>query len=283
MKKVSVITDSTAFLPKEYLDQYDIPMAPAMILWSGETLLDGVDIQPAEFYSRLSSARELPTTSQATPSIMKAIFEEKLEKGFDILAIYISQKLSGTYGSGVQAKEMVGADNIALIDSGSGAMGAGWLVLLAARAAEAGASLEECKALVENARENVGILLMVDTLEFLHRGGRIGGATRFLGTALKLKPILEVKDGAFEGLERVRTQRKALDRLVDLTIERIAGRSPVRLAVLHANAPQVAAELLEKMTRKIQCIETMMSEVSPGVGVHLGPGTVGAAFLAGVN
>ena len=125
MKKVAVDTDSTTFMPKEFLDRYDIRMAPVMILWSGETLLDGIDIAPADFYARLTTAKELPTTSQATPVIIKEMFEDRLKNDLDILAIYISQKLSGTYASAKQAKDMIGAENIALVDSGTGAMGAG--------------------------------------------------------------------------------------------------------------------------------------------------------------
>jgi DegV family protein with EDD domain len=146
-----------------------------------------------------------------------------------------------------------------------------------------GANLQKCRETLENALANTGLLLTVETLEFLHRGGRIGGASKFLGSALQLKPILEVANGSFEGLEKVRTRRKALDRLVDLTIERIGDRRPVEITALHANAEEVAHQLIEKVQERIETAHTYVTAVSPAVGVHLGPGTVGLAFLAGVE
>ncbi|MCJ7625824.1 MAG: DegV family protein, partial [Anaerolineaceae bacterium] len=276
-------TDSTTYLPAEYLEKYVIRVAPASVIWTGEELQDGIDILPAEFYSRLESDKEMPTTSQATPIVFKTIFEELLAEGYDILTIVISSKLSGTVASVEHALQMMPDANIELIDSMSGSMGAGWPVLEAAKAAADGANLAECKAIAERALENVGILLTVETLDYLHRGGRIGGAQRFLGAVLNMKPILEIADGGFEGLERVRTYKKAQNRLVELLQDRIDGRSPVRLAVLHANAPDVAKRLLEQASEVVHPIETIFTDVSPAVGVHLGPGTVGLAFMAGIE
>jgi DegV family protein with EDD domain len=282
-KKVALVTDSTTYLPSAYLEKYVIRVAPALVIWAGEEMQDGVDIQPGEFYSRLETDKEIPTTSQATPIKFKTIFEELVADGYDILTIVISSKLSGTVPSAQQAMQMMPEANIELIDSLSGSMGAGWPLLEAAKAAAAGASLAECKAIAENALENVGVLLTVATLDYLHRGGRIGGAQRLLGSVLQMKPILELVDGGFEGLERVRTYKKAQNRLVELLQDRIAGRSPVRLAVLHANAPEVANRLCEQASEVVNPIETVLTDVSPAVGVHLGPGTVGMAFMAGIE
>lgn len=281
MSKVALVTDSTTYLPDDYLEKYHISVIPVVMIWSGKELRDGVDIQPEEFYIRLESAEEMPTTSQPTPSAVKEVFEDLLDKGYDILGIFISQKLSGTYDSAIQALRMLPGKSIQVIDSRTGSMGAGWPILAAARAAMEGASLEECKAIADKALEEVGILLSLETLEFLHRGGRIGRAQRFLGSALNLKPILEVIDGEFIPLERVRTRRKSFERLVELLEERLAGRSPVHLAVLHANARETAEELLEKAAARVKPIETLISHVSPAVGAHLGPGTVGLAFMVG--
>jgi DegV family protein with EDD domain len=281
MSKVTLVTDSTTYLPKEFIDQYSIRVAPAMVIWSGEELRDGVDIQPSEFYSRLRTEREMPTTSQATPAAMKEIFEELSSEGNDILGVFISSKLSGTVASAEQALAMVPDANVEIVDSLSGSMGAGWPILEAAKAAARGADLAECKRIVLEALDHVGIVLMVDTLEYLHRGGRIGGAQRFIGTALAFKPLLEIEEGGFEAVEMVRTRRKALNRLVELLEDRIDNRSPVRLATLHADALDIAKQVLKKATATVHPIETMFSEVSPAVGVHLGPGTVGFAFMAG--
>jgi DegV family protein with EDD domain len=283
MSKVTLVTDSSTFLPKEYLDKYPISMVPVSLIWAGEILRDGIDIQPKDFYTRLQTAQSLPTTSQPSPEAFKEEFEKLLAKGHEILGVFLSSRLSGTFSSAEQALSMFPNKAIEIIDSLTGSMGAGWPILTAARAAVKGASLEECKLIVKNALENVGILLMPDNLEYLHRGGRIGGAQRFIGDLLHLKPILEVVEGKFIGLERVRTTQKALNRLVELLEERIHGRRPVHLGVLHANAPELAEQLLKVAAARIKPIETLVADVSPAVGSHLGPGTVGFAFMAGVE
>jgi len=283
MPKVALVTDSSTYLPKERMDPYVIRVVPLVVIWSGKELHDGVDIQPTDFYTRLQTAREMPTTSQPSPLAVKEVFDKLLAEGYDILGIFISSKFSGTFASAEQAQAILPGANIEIIDSLIGSMGAGWPILAAAQAAARGASLAECKAIAQKALENVGILLMVDTLEFLHRGGRIGGAQRFLGDALSLKPILEVVDGIFVGLERVRTRQKALKRLAELLEDRIAGRTPVRLAVLHANAPELANQMLQEAIQRVHPVDTIMADVSPAVGAHLGPGTVGFAFMAGIE
>jgi DegV family protein with EDD domain len=281
MSRVALVTDSTTHLPAEYLRQYPIWEVPVMLIWSGQELRDGVDITADEFYTRLRNSSTSPGTSQPPPVAFKEVFSQLLAEGYDILGVFISSKFSGTFASAQQAQEMFPGSKIEIIDSLTGSMGAGWPILSAARAALTGASLADCKALVERAIQHTGILLMVDNLEYLHRGGRIGGAQRFLGTALKLKPILEVVEGAFIGLERVRTRHKALARMVELLEQRIAGRKPVHLAALHASAKESAEYLLQAATARIETVETMLAGVSPGVGAHLGPGTAGVAFMAG--
>jgi DegV family protein with EDD domain len=142
--------------------------------------------------------------------------------------------------------------------------------------------LPECVALAQKATQHTGIFFAVDTLEFLHRGGRIGGATRFMGTLLNFKPILELRDGRVEAAERVRTRGKSLERIVELAVDQIGGRTPVRLSTLHANAPEDAKFVLEEATKKLNPIEVVYSEVSPVVGVHAGPGVVGIVYMAGM-
>ncbi len=281
--KIALVLDSTTTLPEGFLEGLEVRFAPAIIVWEGEELRDGVDIQPDAFFRRLASAKDMPTTSQATPIMFKEIYQELLDKGNELLVVTISSKLSGMYSSAVQAKEMFEKAKIEVVDSLTGTMTIGLSLKKVQDAIKAGASLEQCREVLDNALANTGVLLTVDTLEYLHRGGRIGNAQKFLGSALKLKPILEVVDGGFEGLEKVRTRTKALNRLVDLTLERIGDRRPVEIAALHADAQQVAEELIEKVQQRIQTTRTVVTSVSPGVGVHLGPGTVGLAFLAGVE
>ncbi len=282
MPKVAIVTDSTAYIPKDLVEHYRITVAPQILVWGNETFRDGIDIQPEEFYNRLKKASTMPTTSQVSIASFQQIFSQLLDEGYEVLAILISKLLSGTIDSAVQARELLPGAPIEIVDSKTTAMAMGFQVLAAARAAQEGASLAECKALAEKASQHVGVIFAVDTLEFLHRGGRIGGGTRFLGTALNIKPILEVTGGKVEAVERVRTRSKSLQRVVEMVGERIAGKQPVRLATLHANAPDDARLILEMANQRFNPMESIFSEVSPVVGTHAGPGTVGLAYIAGM-
>lgn len=281
MSKFAIVTDSTAYLPAELTKKYNITVAPQVLIWGEETFRDGVDIQPDEFYSRLKTAKVMPSTSQVSPATMQAIFQGLVDQGMDVLGIFISSKLSGTLQSAIQAKSMMEAtgEKVTLVDSQATAMALGFQALAAARAMDAGASLQECAAFAEKAHERTGVFFAVDTLEFLHRGGRIGGAQRFIGSALNLKPILALKEGKVEGVDRIRTKSKAHDRILELVSEQAKGKPNIRLATLHANAADDAKKLLERAAAELSPVETVFTELSPVVGTHAGPGTVGLAFI----
>ncbi|HSG25787.1 MAG TPA: DegV family protein [Anaerolineales bacterium] len=281
--KVALITDSTAYIPRDWIDKYGIKVSPAVVIWDGEELRDWYDITAEEFFTRLENSSTLPTTSQPTPAYFKDLYEELIAEGKDILGVHISSKLSGTFSSAEQAKAMMPDANIENVDTLSASMGEGWPLLMAVKAAQDGKSLAECRAVVEEACKHTGILLTVNTLEFLHRGGRIGGAKRLLGSALNLKPILQVTDGAIEPAENVRTRKKSLARLADMIIERIGDRRPIYMAAIHANAPEDAEAVLEIIGKKLPLKARMVTSVAPTVGTHTGPGTVGIAYMAGFD
>jgi DegV family protein with EDD domain len=284
MNDIALVTDSTAYIPPALIGQYAITVAPLVLIWGDKVYRDGVDIQPDEFYTQLKSAKAMPTTSQPSAEAMRDIFKPLVEGGSHVLGVFISEKLSGTMRSAVQAREELGSagDKVTVVDSNACAMAAGFQVLAAAKAAAAGASIRECAELVERCRDHVGVYFAVDTLEFLHRGGRIGGATRFIGSALNLKPILALRDGRVEAEDRVRTKSKALDRVLELVSTQVSGKGNVRLATVHANAEAEAKELLDKASKELGAIETMLAAVSPVVGAHAGPGTVGLCYMAGI-
>jgi DegV family protein with EDD domain len=281
MSKVAVVIDSTANIPQLLLDQFPIRVLPQTLVWDNATYRDGIDISPDEFYARLSVSRTLPTTSQVTPAEFLAVYNELFAQGYNVLTLVISTQLSGTLQSAIQARMQAPAGRVAVVDSYATSMTLGFQALEVARAARAGASLAECEDLALRLRNQGGTLFVVDTLKYLHLGGRIGGAARFLGTALDLKPILELTGGRIEAIERVRNKRKAIDRVLDITEQRIAGRKPLHLATLHAMAYNEAAELLDRACARFHPVESYVTEVSPVVGVHAGPGVVGLAFLAG--
>jgi len=284
MSKIALVTDSTTYMPPELVKKYSISVAPQVLIWGDQTYKDGVDIDSREFFTRLKTAKVMPTTSQVAVVSFQEIFQDLVEKDFSVLAVLVSAKLSGTIQSAVQAKELMGAagEKIHIVDSQSVAMALGFQVLAVARALEDGASLMEAIALAEKLHQSTGLFFAVDTLEFLHRGGRIGGAQRFIGTMLNMKPILAIQDGRVEGIERIRTKNKAHDRVLELILEKVAGRTPVRLATLHANAAEDARALLTRAEAALRPVESVFTEVSPTVGTHAGPGTVGLAFIAGM-
>ncbi|GAB4493917.1 MAG: DegV family protein [Anaerolineales bacterium] len=284
MKKVAIVTDSTAYIPKDLCEKYAITVVPQVLIWGEKTYEDGVDIQPDEFYQNLATAKVMPTTSQVSVPNMRKAFGSLLEQGYDVLGIFISSKLSGTLQSATEGRALLEKDkeHVEIIDSQTTAMAMGFQVLTAARAAAQGASLTECKALAEKIRAHTGVYFVVDTLEFLHRGGRIGGAQRLLGTALNLKPLLSVQDGKVEAVERIRTKAKAIERLIEIIGEQTAGKSPVRVATLHANAESEAREILSRVSSLTNASEAVFTSVSPVVGTHTGPGTVGIAYMAGI-
>lgn len=284
MTKIAIVTDSTSSLPSEYLKKYNITVVPQVLIWGEQTFEDGIDIQPDEFYRKLASSKMTPTTSQVSVVNMKNAFEQRLAEGYEVVGMFLSSKLSGTQQSAVQGRETLtsGKEKVHLVDTQTTSMSMGFQVLTVARAAAEGASAAECLALAERIKSATGIFFMVDTLEFLHRGGRIGGAQRLLGTALNLKPILTVKDGKVEAVERVRTKSKALVRLQELIAEQCQGKSPVHLASLNANAVEDAQAVLASASASLNAIESISAELSPVLGTHTGPGTVGLAYLTGL-
>lgn len=280
--KVAIVTDSTCGIPDRYLEGLPIHVLPLQVIWGETTYQEGIDITPAEFYHALSNTKVTPTTSQVTPGAFMKLYEQLINEGYDILSIHISSRLSGTIDSAIQARANFPSAHIEIVDSLVTSMALGFQVLQIARMAKSGASLQECKQAALQLPERSGATFVVSTLEFLHRGGRIGGASAFLGTALDLKPILELKEGRIEAVERVRTKSKALKRTIELVQSKLNGHKKIHLACLNANAPTEAQILLDEVTKALPAevvVETVFSEVSPVIGTHTGPGTVGLAFL----
>jgi DegV family protein with EDD domain len=276
--QVALVTDSTSVIPSELLAKYQIQVAPQVVIWDGETLEDGIDISPEQFYARLKTSPTMPTTSQATVVSFQKIFRPLVDAGRPIVAILISPKLSGTIQSAEQAKQDFPGAQIEIVDSMHAGMSLGYQVLMTARQIEAGRSFSEVVAYARSAKDHTGIMLVVDTLEFLHRGGRIGGAQRLLGTALNMKPLLHIEDGRIEALERIRTKAKALARMMELAEEKVKGHGQVRFAAMHAAAHSEAADLLAQAKASFSPVETILSWASPAIGTHTGPGTVALAY-----
>ncbi len=280
MAKVAIVTDSTCSMPSELIEQFDVRVAPQVVIWGEEVLEDGIDITGEEFYERLAQADEMPTTSQATIGSFKKVFEPLVEAGRPIVAICVGDQLSGTLQSATQAKAMFPDARIETFNSNTVAMALGFQVLAAARAANEGASAEEVVEAAGRAKETTGLVLALDTLEFLHRGGRIGGASRFLGTALNIKPLLEVTGGRVEPIDRVRTRSRALNRVVEIVVGRMSGQPHLQLALHHTGAVEMADHLRQGLEKELKPAEVYSSIIPPAVGAHAGPGAYGVAYCS---
>ena len=282
MKKVAIVTDSTSYLPSNYVEEFGVTVVPLTLQWDGASYRDGVDILPDEFYTRLSDSKTLPTTSQATVNDFTQVYKRIMDEGFDILTLPISSGISGTYDSAIQAKAQLGNVPIEIIDTRLVSMALSFQVLAAARAAKDGASLEECKQIALKAYDHIGVYFVVDTLKYLHAGGRIGGGKRFMGTALNIKPILEIRDGKIEAVKSVISINKALEAMVEMVEKDVDQRKPVRVSVFHALAAEKAQELLKTTAARLHADEAILSYVSPVIGCHVGPGTLSIAYMAGM-
>jgi DegV family protein with EDD domain len=286
MSKVMVVTDSTANIPAQLMNGNPIQVLPLQVIWDHKVYRDGVDIHPKEFYERLAVDKVMPSTSQTTPEEFKAAYASLINEGYDILSIHISSKLSGTMDSAIQAKRAFPGAKIELVDSLSTSMAMGFQVMSAARMANIGSDLQECKNVALEAQRHTGVYFALNTLEFLHRGGRIGGAAAFMGTMLNLKPLLELRDGRIEAVERVRTFNKTIDRLLDLVEAKLEKENgPVRIAAIHANEEDKAKELLDRAVKRFSTTvvtDAVISVVGPVLGTHTGPGALGLAFMGGM-
>ena len=277
MSRIAVVTDSTAYLPPELVAQYGIHVIPQQLIWGDETFMDGVTIDPPTFYERLSSSGDIPTTSQPSAGEFADFFTEVARDADGIVGVFISTELSGTVASALAAQELLPDLPVEVVDSRFTTMGLGFVALAAARAAAEGKGLAEVAAAARELVPRVNVLFIVETLEYLHRGGRIGGASRLLGSALRIKPLLHLTEGRIDALGRVRTKRKAVQRMLEVMAERV-GNTPVHAAVIHANVPEEATRLREQVRERFPYTELHLVELSPVIGTHVGPGTVGVAF-----
>jgi DegV family protein with EDD domain len=280
-QKIVVVTDSTAYIPEAALDGLDIPVIPLWLIWGDERFRDRVDIEPPAFYRRLRDSKAFPTTSQPSAGEFEAFFRQVGSETDAIVGVFISSKISGTVPNAQAAQAQLGDLDIRVVDSLSTSMGLALVVLATAQAAAAGKSLDEVVAVAEDMRNRVHILFVVDTLEYLHRGGRIGGAKRFLGTALNIKPLLHLEEGSVEPLVQVRTKRKAVTHMLDVVEERLAGKPLAAAGVIDVDSPREGNAVVERVKERFGISTVYRTTVSPVIGAHTGPGTVGIGFYAG--
>lgn len=278
--RIALVTDSTADIPPTLAQERQVYVVPLYVIWGADNLKDGIDITPDDFFKRLPSDPILPTTSQPSPAEFAEIYQQARDEtdAEAVMALTISADLSGTYASAQQATRMVDFPAYA-IDLRSASIGTGLGVLEVADARDSGASPEEILALARSLPARIRLYFLLGTLEYLHKGGRIGGARRFLGTALNIKPILQIRDGRVEAHESVRTRKRAFSRLVEIFWEVIDPARPLRVGVLHSAAEEDADALGKAIVERCQPTSLVKTQVGATIGVHAGPGAVGFAVL----
>jgi DegV family protein with EDD domain len=282
MSKIRIVTDSTADVPESVRQQLGIEMVPLKVHFGSETYFDAVTIQSEQFYEKLSQAAALPTTSQPSPVDFLDAYKHLIDKETtsEIISIHLSSALSGTYQSAVLAKSLLeGKADIAIIDSKSASYGLGMLVVAAARAAKEGKSKEECVRIVQSLRERTKLYFMVDTLEFLQKGGRIGKAAALLGSLLNIKPILSIDEsGEVMPVDKARGQKKAMAAIIGRLEQDFAGKE-INVAVAHSEALQTAEQLSSLVKERFKVKDLTFTSIGPVIGTHVGPGAA-ALFVS---
>jgi DegV family protein with EDD domain len=277
-QKIAIVTDSSAYIPAGAMVGLDVSIIPLWMIWDNKNFRDGIDIQPAEFYRRLKKADTLPTTAQPTVQEFVRLYKKLAERVDAIVNVLASSKISGTVASAEAAMAELPDVPIRVVDSLSSSMGLGLSALAAGRAAAEGNSLDEVVRAAENMRDKTHLLFFVDTLEYLHKGGRISGGKRLLGTALQIKPLLQFKDGMIMPLAQARTKRKAFTKLFEIIQERLGGSRMVEAAIVDVGNPEDAEMVKGIIEERFGPSNIFRAGVSPVVGTHVGPGALGIAF-----
>jgi DegV family protein with EDD domain len=277
-EKVLVITDSSASLPESVVKDLDIRVIPLWLIWDNDSFLDGVDIDCETFYRRLRESKSLPSSTQPTVEEFKDFYVRLGDICCGVVCVLASSEISGTVDSALAAREQIPDVPVVVVDSHFSAMGQGLIAIQAARAAASGKPIEEVAKIAEQVRNKTELLFVVDTLEYLHKGGRIGGAKRLLGTALNIKPILHFEKGVIQPLSQTRTKKKGVLELLDITEERLRDRPMAEAAVVHVDCYEEGQILVKQVAERFNPPIIHISDVSPVVGTHVGPGGLGLAF-----
>jgi len=276
---VKIITDTTSGLPRHLAEEYDIPILPQIIIFGEEAYRDDTELDTPTFLEKLRAAPDLPKTAAPPPDLYIPLFERLVAEGHTIICLHPSTELSGTVRSAtVAARDFPDAD-IRVVDTRSVAGPLAAMALLAARWAREGADADTILARVQDLMARQRIYFVVDTLEYLHKGGRIGGATALLGGLLQVKPILTLRDGRVEPLEQQRTKRRALARLRELVSEECPRSADAHLCVMQADAEVEAQSMATDFATALGVPEIPIYEMPPAVVVHAGPGVLGAGFF----
>ncbi len=284
MDRVKIVADSSVCLPKELIEKYGIHLVPETIIFGKKVYRDGIDLNPRDFHVLLEQAKELPTTSAPSPQDFINAFEKAAIEASGIVCILVTSDFSHMgLQSAVAAREAFSQTPIKVIDSRTAVGAYGFVVLATARAAADGKPLPYVIKAAENMKSRVNMIATLDTLKYLAKKGRIGKIAPWATSLLIIKPIIEVPTltGVVEPVERVRTRQKALNRLLEITEERVGTGQPIHISIDHANVPNQAKWLKDQVSSRFNCAEIYINDWAPVAGVHCGPGVIGLSFYAG--
>lgn len=278
---VKIITDSTSYIPKELVKKLDITVVSLNVILNGESYKE-VNLENKEFYEKMNLSGEIPTSSQPGMDELLKVFKEKIDNGDEVLAIFISAKMSGTYSSAHLVKNMVLEDykdaRIEIFDSSTNCMQMGFIAVEAAKAAINGKTMEEVIKVAQSVKENSRFLFVPDTLKYLQKGGRIGKASALLGGIFQIRPILTVENGETTVFEKVRTKKKAVDTILNKVVDECNNKGIGNVIVHHINCEDEGMELANKLEEKLK-IHVDIQSIGPVIGVHVGPGAIGVAYF----
>jgi DegV family protein with EDD domain len=275
-QRVTVVTDSTADVPAEIAAELGIVTVPLRINFGQESLRDQIDLTTEELIRRMESAPALPTTSQPTPAEFAATFQEQVDAGSDVVCVTIGDLLSGTHRSALTGAEQVAPDRITVVDGATTTMHLGWAVIEGARAARAGADRETVATAVRDARARSNLFVVLRTLDYVYKGGRIGKVGQLVGSALNIKPIISVRDGRVTAIERVRTWKKAVRRLVELAQDE---GDLSDIMVLYVDDRSDADVVLAELRERFPNANVGITRAGAVITTHVGPGAIAVATL----
>lgn len=277
---VKIVTDSTCYIPKEYLEEYNISIVSLNVILDGKSYRE-VDLDNIEFYEKMNETGDIPTSSQPSVDEVRRVFLEKVSEGHDVVGIFLSSDMSGTFSSSHIVKDMVLEEypnaKIELIDSRSNCMQMGFQVLQAARVAKAGGSIEDVIKAANQVASNSRFLFVPDTLKYLKKGGRIGGASALVGTILQIRPILTVENGVTTVFEKVRTKKRAVDEIIKNVMHDIELKGLGEVIVHHINCQDEGIAVAKTLEEKIN-VPVKVQSIGAIIGLHVGPGSIGIAY-----
>jgi DegV family protein with EDD domain len=278
-RKLAIVTDSTADLSPGLAEELGVTIVPLQVIFGNEAYREGVDITTEEFYERLVKSRPLPTTSAPSVGDFQEVYERLLKEVDSIVSIHIGAKLSGTVQAAQTARQsLVKPERIEIVDSQMISLAMGFAIMDAVEAAHGGAKLAVVKAVAESALQRVQVRFMLDTLEYLRRGGRVGHARAYLGTLLSIKPILSFREGELYPEERVRTRPRGLERMIQWAVRQ---QKVKRVAVGHSTTPDEAESIRERLAMAFPNVKVHLIRFGPVLGTHAGPGIVGVGVMQG--